>query len=140
MGSEIEFCTYASNANNIMTLEYFWHFVGATQDSAAGSKEHSPIPELKDLTCHLNKVSDQWVTLGVQLGLPKSELNNIEVKYQNNSKRCLIEMLEEWLQQQVDPSPSWADVVNAVKSLGDNQLEKELREKYLSWVNYQKCI
>lgn len=23
MGSEIEFCTYTSNANNIMTLEYF---------------------------------------------------------------------------------------------------------------------
>lgn len=77
-------------------------------------------------------MSDQWVTLGVQLGIPKSELNNIEVKYQNNSKRCLVEMLEEWLQQKVDPSPSWADVVNAVKSLGDNQLEKELREKYLS--------
>ena len=115
-----------------MTLEYFQHLVGATQDSAAGSKKHSPIPELKDLTCALNKVSDQWVTLGVQLSIPKSELNNIEVKYLNNPKRCLIEMLEQWLRQQVDPSPSWADVVKAVKSLGDNQLEKELREKYLS--------
>ena len=72
------------------------------------------------------------MTLGIQLGILKSELNSIEVKYQNNSERCLIEMLEEWLRKQVDPSPSWADVVNAVKSLGDSQLEKELIEKYLS--------
>ena len=75
-------------------------------------------------------MADQWMTLGVQLGIPKSELNSIEATYLNNPKRCLLEMLEEWLKQQVDP-PSWTDVVNAVEFLGDNQLGKELREKYL---------
>ena len=41
-------------------------------------------------------------------------------------------MLEEWLQWQVKPPPNWADIVNAVESLGDNQLGKELREKYMT--------
>ena len=75
-------------------------------------------------------MADQWMTLGVQLDIPKPKLNSIEVKYQSDPRRCLLEMLEEWLKQQVDP-PSWTDIVNAVESLGDNQLGKELREKYL---------
>ena len=70
------------------------------------------------------------MTLGVQLGIPKSELNSIEANCQRDPKRCLLDMLDIWLQQQVDPPPSWTDIVYAVESLGNNQLGRELREKH----------
>lgn len=70
------------------------------------------------------------MTLGVQLDIPKPELNTIELKCQRNPKRCLLEMLENWLQRQVDPPPSWSDVVNAVESLGNKQLGEELRKQH----------
>ena len=87
-------------------------------------------PKLKDLTCALNNVADEWMTLGVQLDIPKPELNSIEANCQRNPKRCLLEMLENWLQRQVDPPPSWTDVVNAVESLGNKQLGEELRQQH----------
>ena len=100
------------------------------QEHVSRSKEHPDKPELKDLTSALNKVANEWMTLGVQLGIPKSELNSIEVNCQHNPKRCLLEMLDVWLKQQVDPPPSWTDIVDAVESLGNKQLGEELRKKH----------
>ena len=104
------------------------------QDHVSRSKECPDKPELKlelkDLTCALNNMADEWMTLGVQLGIQKSELNGIEIKCQHNPKRCLLEMLDMWLKQQVDPPPSWTDIVDAVESLGNNQLGEELRKRH----------
>ena len=126
---------------NIFTFELVntVHVAGANkiQDRASGSKENPTIPgkpelkpKLKDLMCALNNVADEWMTLGVQLDIPKPELNTIELKCQRNPKRCLLEMLENWLQLQVDPPPSWTNVVNAVESLGNKQLGEELRKQH----------
>ena len=107
------------------------------QDHVSTSKEHPTIPDkaelkpkLKDLTCTLNNVADEWMVLGIQLGIQKSELNGIEINCQRDPKRCLLEMLDMWLKQQVDPPPSWTAIVYAVESLGNNQLGSELREKH----------
>ena len=102
------------------------------QDSASGSKEHPAIPskpELKDLTDALNKVASEWKRLGVRLRIPAGTLDNIAADCPHKSQDCLLEMLKEWLKQQVDP-PSWAVIIDAVEYLGDKQLGKELREKY----------
>ena len=103
------------------------------QDSASGSKEHPTIPskpKLKDLTSALNKVASEWKRLGVNLEIPEGTLNNIAANYPHKSEDCLLEMLKEWLKQQVDPPPSWANIVDAVGSLGYKQLGSELKEKY----------
>ena len=102
------------------------------QDHVSGSMEQPYIPcklELKDLTGALNKVASEWKRLGVHLGIPDGTLDNIAADYPHKSQDCLLEMLKEWLKQQVDPPPSWAVIIDAVESLGDKQLGKELREK-----------
>ena len=38
-------------------------------------------------------------------------------------------MLETWLER-VDPPATWAAIIDAVEFLGEEQLGKELREKY----------
>ena len=103
------------------------------QDSASGSKEHPTIPskpELKDLTGALNKVASEWKRLGVNLEIPDGTLNNIAADYSHKSQDCLLEMLKEWLKQQVDPPPSWGNIIDAVERLGDMQLGRELRQQY----------
>ena len=103
------------------------------QDSASGSKQHPAIlskPELTDLTGALNKVASEWKGLGVRLRIPVATLDTIEADHSHKSQDCLLEMLKEWLKQQVDPPPSWTVIIDAVEYLGDKQLGKELREKY----------
>ena len=69
-------------------------------------------------------------TIGVNLEIPEGTLNTIAADYPHKSEDCLLEMLKEWLKQQVDPPPSWTVIIDAVEYLGDKQLGKELREKY----------
>ena len=49
--------------------------------------------------------------------------------YQHDPHRCLLEMLETWLER-VDPPTTWATIIEAVEFLGEEQLGKELRENY----------
>ena len=102
-------------------------------DHASGPRGHTTItgkPELKDLTGALNKVACEWKRLGVRLKIPVTTLDTIAADHSHKSQDCLLEMLREWLKQQVDPPPSWANIVDAVESLEDMQLGRELREKY----------
>ena len=76
-----------------------------------------------------HKVADRWKTIGVLLEIPKGKLVGIAEKNQNDPHSCLITMLETWLEQ-VDPPPTWAAIINAVEFLGEEQLGRELRDKY----------
>ena len=82
------------------------------------------------MTGALNNMADKWMRLGIHLGIPKEMLDTIAVNCYHNAQNCLVEMLNTWLRQQVDPPPSWVNIVDAVESLGDKQLGKELRMKY----------
>ena len=103
------------------------------QDHVPGPKEQPNIPdkpELKDLKDTLNKVAHRWMELGISLRISMPKLNSIEASFQHNHERCLVKMLDTWLQQQVDPPPRWGNIIDAVESLGDLQLGRELRMKY----------
>ena len=87
-------------------------------------------PELKDLMDALyNQVADIWMILGIQLGISHGTLRSIEVNCLRNPQKCLLEMLQMWLQQ-VDPPPTWAAVIDAVEFIGQEQLGRELRQRY----------
>ena len=75
-------------------------------------------------------MADKWMRLGICLGIQKGMLDTIAENCPHNAQNCLAEMLNTWLQQQVDPPPSWVNIVDAVESLGDKQLGKELKKKY----------
>ena len=103
------------------------------QDLVPGSQEKPTIPdkpELKDLKDALNKLAHRWIELGISLKISMPKLNSIETSSQHNPERCLLKMLDTWLQQQVDPPPRWGNIIDAVESLGDLHLGRELRLKY----------
>ena len=79
------------------------------------------------MTALYRKVADKWKAIGVYLRI--SDLASIETKHHSDPHLCLIEMLDTWLKR-VDPSPSWSAIIEAVEFLGEEQLGKELREKY----------
>ena len=94
-----------------------------------GARSEKP-PKLKDLMDALyHKVADKWKMIGVLLEIPKGKLAGIAEKYRGDPHKCLVEMLETWLER-VDPPATWAAIIDAVEFLGEEQLGKELREKY----------
>ena len=99
--------------------------------SPGGQTERTPSkPQLKDLLDVLyHKVADKWKMIGVLLEIPKGKLASIAEKCRGDPHSCLVTMLETWLKR-VDPPATWAAIIEAVEFLGEEQLGKELREKY----------
>ena len=88
-------------------------------------------PRLKDLMDALyHKVADKWKMIGVLLEILKGTLAGIAEKYPHDPHKCLLEMLETWLER-IHPPASWAAIVEAVEFLGEEQLGRELREKHI---------
>ena len=77
-----------------------------------------------------HKVADNWKTIGIYLEIPSEVLAGISEKCKDNPHRCLIEMLETWTKQ-IHPPASWAAVTEAVEFLGEGQLGRELKDKYM---------
>ena len=86
-----------------------------------------------------HKVADKWKLIGVLLEIPTGKLANIAEKFQRDPHSCLVEMLETWLEQ-VDPCATWAAIIEAVEFIGEEQLGKELREKYIGEHMYLSTI
>lgn len=72
-------------------------------------------------------MANRWKAIGVQLEI--SNLETIETKHRGDPQDCLLGMLGTWLKR-VDPPPTWSAVIKAVEFLGEEQLGKELKEKY----------
>ena len=79
------------------------------------------------MTALYRKVADKWKVIGVHLEI--SDLASIEARHRGDPHLCLLEMLDIWLKR-VDPPPTWSAIIEAVEFLGEEQLGKELREKY----------
>ena len=90
-----------------------------------------PTPDLKDLMDALyHMVADKWEPIGIYLHLPMATLKTIAAERQQDPHKCLIGMLEVWLKR-VDPPPAWSAIIEAVEFLGEEQLARELKEKYI---------
>ena len=76
-----------------------------------------------------HKVADKWRTIGLYLEIPKGKLAGIGEKCRGDPHSCLVEMLETWLER-VQPPATWGAIVDAIEFLGEEQLGKELRQKY----------
>ena len=82
-----------------------------------------------------HRVADKWKMIGVLLEIPKGKLATIAEKNQVDPHKCLVEMSETWLER-VDPPATWTAIVDAVEFLGEEQLGKELRDKYTPSTSY----
>lgn len=89
-----------------------------------------PTPDLKDLMDALyHMIADKWELMGIYLHLSMATLKAIAAERQHDPHKCLIGMLEVWLKT-VDPPPTWSAIIEAVEFLGEEQLARELKEKY----------
>ena len=82
----------------------------------------------------LQEVND-WVTLGLYLGIKMSKLEEIEADYPKLARRR-IEMLEEWQKRMI---PTWSAVVQALVGIGMRHLASELAQKH-GWLKMQTFL
>ena len=87
-------------------------------------------PTLKQVHKELyNTVANKWEDIGIQLDIEDGELAKVKADHPGESGSCLREMLRIWLKK-VQPCPSWKDLVEALKVLGEEKLAVQLKKKY----------
>ena len=90
---------------------------------------HAGIEHLVDVKNFLKNVVD-WQSLGLELGLLCTTLEQIEDEKRGNITKCKIKMLAAWLKQQDIVSkkgiPSWSVLKKALQNIGENQLASEI--------------
>ena len=86
-------------------------------------------PELADLVIDLQDIND-WVTLGLCLGIKMSRLDAIKADYSTVGDRR-TQMLNEW---QKNATPTWSAVVQALVVIGMRRLASIIAQKH-GWLN-----
>ena len=78
----------------------------------------------------LGSVMAKWFSIGVQLGVSHSKLQEIGTNYQTVD-RCCCEVISFWLNGNTDVPVNWESLVNILESsmVGEKGLAKRLREK-----------
>ena len=89
-------------------------------------------PTLPRLVTELFDFSDKWRELGTQLGLSQDTITSIEKNHSPHDDRCLINVLNIWLQS--CESPSWMAIVKALKSqsVSENGTAVRIYREYLT--------
>ena len=82
-------------------------------------------PKLRNVFKRLLPLAPDWKTIGGLLGVERHILDNIK-KDEDGVRDCLHAMLSEWLKQ-VDPRPTWTDIVDAVEEVDSTKAE-EIRQ------------
>ena len=72
--------------------------------------------DLKTLVNELHEVRADWYDLGVQLEIKTHDLDVFRLENQNDTKKCLRQMLSLWLLHEIPSPPSWERVVDALSS------------------------
>ena len=72
-------------------------------------------------------VKAEWYDLGLQLGLPDSDLKLIDSS--PDIEGHLRMMLSKWLDY--DPEASWDKLANALNTIGKNTIAANIRSKYV---------
>lgn len=85
--------------------------------------------DLPDLINDLNQVADNWMTLGVKLGMKTGTLKTVQKNYPNDQEQCLLHMLTRLIKKK---EVQWRDITNALRSLDEGVLATNLEKKYRS--------
>ena len=73
-------------------------------------------PTFNELSLNvIHQYAAHWETLGALLGLKDYDIANISRNYPNDAVRACRELMMMWLQN--IPSPTWAKLEDAIKSL-----------------------
>ena len=94
------------------------------------SQHREQVPDVRkfgNLSSQLKAVTD-WYQLGINLGIPRYALRQIERDYHGN-ERQKQEMLDLWLRR--TPNAAWRDVVSALQQMQENTEAERIRQKYI---------
>ena len=82
---------------------------------------------LKTVFNALHSVSHKWLSIGVELGIPLSQLNIIKIDRLGVEER-MHSVLDYWMNNAADPLPSWEVLVDALRAptVGESRLADEL--------------
>ena len=84
------------------------------------------VPKLGELIEHV--AVSRWYKLGLALGVDDSRLDYIKQDTRGDSETGLTLMFREWLHS--SEQPSWDNVIQALKTVGETKLAAELRQKF----------
>ena len=72
-----------------------------------------------------------WHTLGLKLGLSKSELDQVYRDFSNDTdERCKSEIIDEWLKPEYNPS--WKGLCTALEAMDNQTIARDVYEKYIA--------
>ena len=79
-----------------------------------------------------------WYRLGLYLGLYKPALKAIEEDCRGKVKKCLMECISAWLEEQdhvkeTGGGPSWLSLVSALATMGEDQIANNIKIKYCNY-------
>ena len=83
-------------------------------------------PELKDVFKLLLPLVSRWETIGTLLGAEEGDLETIKYNEQLPDN-CLRKLISWWLKQ-VDPSPTWKALADAVESVNP-EIASKIRQQ-----------
>ena len=96
---------------------------------------HSEV-SMKLLLSDLTSVRRPY-NLGIQLGVPESDLDDIEVDYRHSVADRRREALRKWLR--IDEHPSWSKLIRALVAINERHVARNIAEKYGMLLAY-RCI
>ena len=80
-----------------------------------------PDKDLADVQGYLSGTDSKWKTIGIQLKIPISCLENIEKECKGNAEECNLKMQIEWLKSK---RATWKSLVEVLRKLSDGFEEK----------------
>lgn len=90
-------------------------------------------PKLKELIEELTEITE-WYQLGVLLGLQTYILDEVKQQFCHDGPVMMkIKMLDRWLKvtpPDLPSSPSWENLVKALKSMGQKRVAKRIADKH----------
>ena len=90
------------------------------------TNEFKGVLDAGKLSHELIEVVD-WYQLGLNLCLPKHDLDKIQQNYHLGNNRQRLEMLDLWLRR--TPNAARGDVVSALEKMGENRIAENMRLK-----------
>ena len=69
-------------------------------------------------------MASKWDLFGVKLEVPYKELNVIRSDCGQDARRCMMKMMEWWLDN--DLEPKWSTIVQALAKIGKRNLAYEI--------------
>ena len=94
---------------------------------------HTDINDLHEVLTGVVDVNEKWIELGLALGLKQSTLKKIKTDNRTSSGACKREMMEEWLNRTDECTPSWAELIKALKArtVGHTRIADEIEKNKL---------